>query len=230
MTEKKKIRVKVKKRKLKIKKILITLLIISMLILSFFYIKNLPITNIYITGSNNISDKEIIELSGISNYPPFLETKKSSIKNNLLKNNYIKDVKVEKKIWGKIYIDITEKKILAFYDNKLLTEDNLLLDNIYNVTDVPLLNGDDVSIIRERFTSKFNQVNNDVLLKISEISYVPNEVDNERFILKMNDGNLVYVTLTKLTKLNKYNSIYSGLEGKKGIIYLDSGDYVEVKE
>ena len=46
----------------------------------------------------------------------------------------------------------------------------------------------------------------------------------------MNDGNLVYVTLPKITKINKYNSIYSGLEGKKGIIYLDSGDYVEVKE
>ena len=46
----------------------------------------------------------------------------------------------------------------------------------------------------------------------------------------MNDGNLVYITLPKIAKINKYNSIYSGLEGKKGIIYLDSGDYVEVKE
>ena len=46
----------------------------------------------------------------------------------------------------------------------------------------------------------------------------------------MNDGNLVYITLTKINKINKYNSIYSKMEGKKGIIYLDSGDYVEVKE
>ena len=46
----------------------------------------------------------------------------------------------------------------------------------------------------------------------------------------MNDGNLVYITLTKITKINKYNSIYSEMEGKKGIIYLDSGDYIEVKE
>ena len=46
----------------------------------------------------------------------------------------------------------------------------------------------------------------------------------------MNDSNLVYITLTKIEKLNKYTSIYQEMEGKKGIIYLDSGDYIEVKE
>ena len=46
----------------------------------------------------------------------------------------------------------------------------------------------------------------------------------------MDDGNLVYITLNRITKINKYNSIYSSMDGKKGIIYLDSGDYVEIKE
>ena len=69
-----------------------------------------------------------------------------------------------------------------------------------------------------------------ILLKISEIEYTPNEVDGERFTLTMNDGNLVYITLNKIEKINKYNSIYSNLNGKKGIIYLDFGDYIEIKE
>ena len=30
--------------------------------------------------------------------------------------------------------------------------------------------------------------------------------------------------------INKYNEIYSSMDNKKGIIYLDSGDYIEVKE
>ena len=59
--------------------------------------------------------------------------------------------------------------------------------------------------------------------------YVPNEVDKERFILYMVDSNYVYITLSKIEKINKYNSIVKELEGKKGIIYLDSGDYVEIK-
>jgi len=46
----------------------------------------------------------------------------------------------------------------------------------------------------------------------------------------MNDGNEVYITLSKITKINKYNEIYSSMDNKKGIIYLDSGDYIEVKE
>ena len=46
----------------------------------------------------------------------------------------------------------------------------------------------------------------------------------------MVDGNYVHITLSKIEKINKYNSIVNELEGKKGIIYLDSGDYVEIKD
>ena len=59
---------------------------------------------------------------------------------------------------------------------------------------------------------------------------IANEDELELFEISMNDGNLVYITLTKIEKLNKYTSIYQEMEGKKGIIYLDSGDYIEVKE
>ena len=88
----------------------------------------------------------------------------------------------------------------------------------------------DITNIKNKFIEKFSLINSEILLKISEIEYTPNDVDNERFTLKMNDENLVYITLNKIEKINKYNSIYSSLDGKKGIIYLDSGDYVEIKE
>ncbi len=229
MPEKKKIKVKVKKRKLKIKKILVTILLLTIIILSYLYLKRLPIRNIYIIGNNILSDREIIKMSEIDNYPSFIDTSSRDIKTKLLRNNYIKEVKIIKKFWGKVYIYINENKILALYNNRLLLESGEEVENIYNITTMPLLTND-ITSIKERFVSKFSLVDNDILLKISEISYVPNEVDKERFALKMNDGNLVYVTLTKINKINKYNSIYSGLDGKKGIIYLDSGDYVEVKE
>ena len=45
----------------------------------------------------------------------------------------------------------------------------------------------------------------------------------------MNDGNVVHVTLTKIDNLNKYNDIKDELGGKRGTIYLDSGNYVELK-
>ena len=46
-----------------------------------------------------------------------------------------------------------------------------------------------------------------VLRQISQIEYSPVAVDEERFLLYMNDSNLVYITLTKIDKLNKYDKI-----------------------
>lgn len=229
MGKKAEIKVKVKKRRLKFKRIFICLILLSIIALSFFLIKKMPIKNIYIIGNNILSDKEIIQISRISNYPSFIDTSKKDIIKRLEKNNCIKKVEVEKKFFNKIYIYITENKILSIYNNKLLLENGKEVENIYDIYTAPILISD-ISNIKEEYVKNFSKINDDILLKISEIEYYPNEVDNERFVLRMDDGNLVYITLTKITKINKYNSIYSKLEGKKGIIYLDSGDYIEVKE
>ena len=133
MSEKKKIKVRVKKRKLKIKRIIIMLLFLIILVLSFIYLRKLPIKNIYIIGNNIVSDKEIIEEAGISDYPSFICTSSSSIKNKLQKNDYIKEVTIKKKFWGKIYVYIKEEKILALYNNKLILEDGKVIDNHYNI-------------------------------------------------------------------------------------------------
>ena len=226
---KKKIKVKVKKRKLKIKRILICLLVIILVCLLVYYISILPIKNIYVIGNSILSDKEIIKLGGISNYPSFIRTTTREIKKNIESNVYIDEVTIEKKLYNKVYIHITEKKVVCTYDNKLLLSDGTEVENTYNITSYPILSSD-ISTIKDKFVTKFSLINENILLKISEIEYTPNDVDSERFTLKMNDGNLVYITLSKIEKINKYNSIYSSLEGKKGIIYLDSGDYVEVKE
>lgn len=226
---KKKVKVKVKKRKLKLGRVLICLFILSIFGLGIYYIFKLPIKNIYVVGNKIIPEKEILNVSGISKYPSFLATSKNSIIEKLQKNEYIKSIKVQKKFWGKIYLYINEKKVLCIYNDKLLLEDYSLLNNKYNMYSYPILISD-ITNIKEKFVNSFNKVNDEVLYQISEIQWAPNEVDNERFMLMMDDGNLVYITLNKIKKLNKYNNIYSSMEGKRGIIYLDSGDYIEIKE
>lgn len=114
MPEKKKIKVKVKKRRLKVKKILVTILIMGILVLSFLYIKRLPITNIYIVGNNILSDKDIIDISGIGNYPSFITTLGSNIKDNLMENNYIKEIKVQKKYGAKYIFMLLKRKYLLY--------------------------------------------------------------------------------------------------------------------
>ena len=228
MPNKKKIRVKVKKRKLKIKNILILLLLLILLYFGINYILHIKIKNIYIINNNIVPDKDIISYAKLDNYPSFLLTTSKEIENNILKNNYIKEVSVTKKIGSKVYIKIEEYKTLCLYNNEIILESGNKVENTYNLILPVLLN--DVSSIYDDFINYFSKVDYGILSKISEIEYVPNEVDNQRFLLTMNDGNYVYITLTKITKLNKYNSIKDQLEGKLGIIYLDSGDYVEIKE
>lgn len=228
MPNKKKIRVKVKKRKLKIKNILILLLLLILLYFAINYILHIKIKNIYIINNNIVPDKDIISYAKLDDYPSFLLTTSNEIENNVLKNNYIKKVTITKKIGSKVYIEIEEYKTLCLYNNEIILESGNKVKNTYNLILPVLLN--DVSSIYNDFINYFSKVDDGILTKISEIEYVPNEVDNQRFLLTMNDGNYVYITLTKITKLNKYNSIKDQLEGKLGIIYLDSGDYVEIKE
>ena len=71
-------------------------------------------------------------------------------------------------------------------------------------------------------------LNKDILIRISEIKYDPNDIDNERFYLTMNDGNYVYLTLNKFDKINNYLEIVKTFNNKKGILYLDSGEYFEI--
>lgn len=70
-------------------------------------------------------------------------------------------------------------------------------------------------------------MDDEIKIMISEIEYVPNDIDKERFIITMNDGNHVYITLYKITSINEYIKIVSTLDNKKGILYLDSGNYFE---
>ena len=122
MGETKKVKVKVKKRKIKVKRILFCILFLSLLVLLFLYLKDLPIKNIYIIGNNILKDKEIIEIANLSNYPSFINTSNREIIKKLEKNEYIKKVTIKKKLYNKIYIYITENKILNSYNNKLLLE------------------------------------------------------------------------------------------------------------
>ncbi len=227
MKETKKIRIKVKKRKLKIKNILIFVFILILLISLVYYILHVRIKNIYITGNNIVSDKQIIEKAGIDTYPSYFLTLNYKIKNKILDNPYIKKVEIKKRPF-KIYINIEEYKMLALYNDKIILENGKYANNEYNVFLLPIvINNIDSKI--DDFSYYFSKVEDDVLYKISQIEYVPNEVDEDRYLLYMNDGNSVYITLTKIQKLNKYTSIVSKMEGKNGIIYLDSGDYIELK-
>lgn len=220
-----------KKTKIKVKPVLITLFTVLILGVVIYYVSSLPISNIYIKGNNYLNDQTIIELAKIDNYPSFIETTSYRIKKRLLKNDYIKQVKVKKKFFNTIEITVIENNILFRKDETklIVLEDGTELDdnNKYNV---PILLNYVPDTKYKSFLKHMNKINDSVKVEISEIRYYPNEQDDDRFLLHMNDGNLVYLTLTKFSQINYYEDVLDQLEGKKGILYLDSGNHFQVME
>ncbi|MFA5409669.1 MAG: FtsQ-type POTRA domain-containing protein [Bacilli bacterium] len=188
----------------------------------------MPIKHIRILNTTYLSDQSILREAKIDNYPSFLLTTSFSIKKNLSKNAYIKGIKVSKKWFCRLDIYIEEYKAL-FYNamGQLVLENKALISDKSSI-DAPKLINTVTDTIYGEFVQKMLEVDDNVLLKISEIEYKPNDVDKERFLLTMNDGNYVYLTLYTFSKINNYDEILATLENKNGILYLDSGNYFEI--
>ena len=111
-------------KKFSLVKLVLVLLIMYIIGFLCYKVAISRITNIYIKNNNILTDQEVIDASGLRNYPSFILTTNYSIKNKLLKNDLVKKVKVKKGLWGKVYIDIEEYKPLFIY------EDKVILDNM----------------------------------------------------------------------------------------------------
>lgn len=215
------------------RKILIFLLILivfALFALGIYYIFGDKINNIYIYDNNVLSDQEIIESAKLEKYPSFYLTPSSTIEKNLEKNYFVKKAEVKKKFFKEVHIYIEEYKILFFREDtsKLVLESGKEIKTDKAYLNVPTLINYVPDTVYAKLIKKISDIDDNILKKVSEIKYDPNQYDEDRFLLYMNDDNYVYVTLTKFKLLNKYNSTVEKLEGKKGILYLDSGNYFKI--
>lgn len=221
-------RKKNKKKKLSIKKFFVVLVIFLAIAIVFYKILTIKITNIYIKGNTLFTDQEIIDMAGIKNYPNSIQNNFYVIEKKLNKNKYILSTHVHKSLFlNKVYIDITENYPLFYYS----VNDATILFNGKPTNDtfnVPTVLNQIPDTIYDKFLSKIKSIDTSVLYKISEIKYYPNDVDQRRFLLFMNDGNYVYVTINTFNLLNKYFEMVESFENQKGILHLDSGGYFEV--
>lgn len=217
-----------KKRKLKTKSIAILFIIITSIMLVVSFMMDIKINNVIVKGNILFSDYEIIEKANLENYPSSLKNSSLSLKRKLEKDVYIKEVKVYKTWIDKVVIEVDENIPLFYYlpskktilEDKSETKDNFSVPTLINY--VP-------DKTYELLLKKMSNLKYEIIMRISEIMYNPNEVDDERFLLTMNDGNYVYITLEKFDKINQYLNIIKSFDNKKGTLYLDSGEYFEVK-
>lgn len=223
----------IKKKKLKILPFLTFIIVIAIIVFSCLLVLNSKVRNIIITGNEILSDDDIISLAGLTNYPSFYKTLDITMAKKIKQNKIINKVTITREFYHIIVIKVKENQILY----KQESTGKFTLDNYAKVTIdketpylVPRLINDIPSNKVKIFNKYFKRINLSVREKISEIRYEPNPYDKDRFLLYMDDGNSVYLTITKFERLNYYNDVLSQLEGKKGILYLDSGNHFQVME
>lgn len=224
----------IKKRKIKVFNFLLVLCILIGLVFGVYLSLQIRIKTILIRNTNYLNDDYILELANIKYYPKYFLTSSNEIKKRLEKSDYISKVTVKKKYNFEIEIDIKENRPLFYNMNK----NKYVLENKKEVKSspnnyyfrVPRL----INYVPDKKYIKFQEgmsnIKNDTLSKISDIEYQPNDYDKDRFLLYMDDGNMVYLTLTKFRMINHYNEVLTQLEGHKGILYLDSGNHFQIKE
>ena len=224
----------VKKTKIKLLNILLVLVVIAGISYGVYYSFQIPIKNIIIKNTNYLNDDYIINLAGIKNYPSFLLTSSNKMKKEISSSKYIESVKVSKKSGFKVIIEVEENDCL-FFDlnkNKYILENNEIIstDDLYTNFRVPRLLNYVPDTKYELFIKNMAKIDKSVLNKISDIEYKPNEYDKDRFLLYMDDGNMVYLTLTKFKAINHYIEVLAQLENHKVVLYLDNGNHFKIME
>lgn len=217
---------KVKKKKIKIGRVFLALFFLFIVIFLIILLSKMPVLGFYISGNNYYTDNEILKITGLDKYPSYLFTSNINIKKKIKDNPILESVKINKTLLGKFKVEVKEKRILFYNINikKSITSNGEEID-FYDKNSPVLVNNINDKNVYNSFLKKMKKVDKSILDNISEIKYDPNAIDKERFLISMNDGNYIYLTISKFTKINDYLKISKTLGNKNGILYLDYGNY-----
>ena len=223
----------IKKKKLKLLPFFILVIAIAVIVFACLLILDTKVENIIIEGNDILTDDEIISLAGLSNYPSFYKTLSKTMENKIKDNPLIKSVSVNKDFYHIVNINVEEYQIIYKREDNgkyvLENKNEITLDKELPYL-VPRLINEIPSDKIDSFIKYYLRIDLGIREKISEIKYDPNEYDKDRFLLYMDDGNSVYLTITRFERLNYYNDVLPQLEGRKGILYLDSGNHFQIME
>jgi len=216
------------KKKIRLSGVIFMLLTIYLLGMLLYYFITLPVKSINIKGNSLLTDSQIISESKIDYNNSIFKLSTNKIKNNLLKNPLVESVNISRNLKGTINIDIKESKIL-FYNiltKKLVLSNGKEMEDTGDYVGFPVLVNYVPINIYKTLIKSLAKIDDSNYKMISEIEYSVEKyndkvVDEERFLLRMIDGNTIYVNLVNIEKLNKYQKIYAVLQDK-GTLYLDS--------
>ena len=156
--------------------------------------------NIYISGNNNLQREDILSIINDKEYKTIFDINLFKIRNNLLLNEWIETVKIERTLPSSIKIQIIEKKPVAIWQtklgNKLITKDGSIISNA-NVTtfknSLPIIIGKGAN--KDAFLIlQILKKNPDLYNNVWSISYI----NKRRWNVHLNQGLIVLLPRIKI--------------------------------
>ncbi len=207
-------------------------IILGLLIIAIFYFLN-DISRIYrisVFGNYYYDRHKIIALSGIEEDDIWLFSWPFIAEGKIKNDPLIKDVEVRLEDDLIVAIEVSEYKIIAYFNDLdapyyvLENGDMIKADsaNMDFLSEVPLIEGYSKEELRD-LAPYFNELDKGIIAQISEIHRYPVSYDEKMMEVIMKDGNYVFVSPAGLNLLKQYFNVLSSIGETEGnfCLYFD---------
>ncbi len=220
-----------KRRKIKVRLIvtlafmLLIAIIVGVMTLDMFKLKT-----VNIDGNTFLTDEDIIEVANIHEGSSIVVALLTEVEQNTESHEIVKNARVEYDGINTVNIVVEEEPILF-----CVPEGVYLASGIFVETDTfsPVVDFENFSEVEKQDEvleelARLLETNPEVFEFISQISFAPDSVTEDRIMFVMRDSNIVYVSTDQISdKMSKYfevvDSIYSELGKVNGVLSFDKG-------
>ena len=196
------------------------------LVMLYFLSPVSNVRNVSISGNRYLKNSYISEYTGITKNSKFYFCIPMMIEHRIEADPLIEDAKVKLMPGNVISIEITEKKAIGYrYEDQpvILFADNtkaeLKSEYLDIVASIPLISGFTESEQTRLLTKAFEEIDENIIHEMSEVSQYPLSYDPDTITILMRDGGYFIGNYFNLSLVNQYYEIYSYQKNKNYCIY-----------
>lgn len=218
------------KKKFSIAKFLVLVLFIYLIVSIILTIYNEPIRHYDISGNKILKDIDIIRELNLENYPSFVQISPHKLEKKLETNPYVASADIHYNWDLSLKIEVVENRPMFYVklENKMCLSNGEEIDVDENIIGVPTLLNTTPEEAKKTLAKNLSTLDEGIIYMINDIEYKPSYnkdnqiIDDYRFLLSMNDKNMVYINAKHLKSLNKYLDIIATNKiTMNGTLYLD---------
>ncbi len=202
--------------------VFLTVVLLGFSSLFVFFSETFKLNEVEITGNVLLSDEDIIKYGNIHVNRSIVVAYLTEVEANIESNEIVRNARVSYDGLNKMSIVIEEEPVLFTTTDKIYLASKTSIDNNVFVPSVEFENFEEVEKKDEVLNELIKLFNKspEVYEYISQISFVPDQITEDRIVIVMRDTNKVYLSTDQISdKMSKYFSIVDSIFSEYGVIY-----------